>query len=239
MVEVSGLVLFLVPLFILGFLVGFLSVKVNHVLIILLGRLFSSGTASQRYIATGLLASLVVFVAAKSWYPDLDLLGAILSSVAFLGFFGIGVWDAQRRFSTLEYRKILEAVLDTFFPDQDELPGALKLSSSATSQRLLDSAPESMRAAVRLFLVVFDSRTMVFLVSFRHGKLTWKRFIDLPSKPPTNGRARYLQDWRDDPLLSYGAHVFRILFTYTYYIKDDVWPHVHYNGELLRRSYLE
>lgn len=236
MVEVLGLALFSGAVLVIGFIAGFLTVKVNYILIVLLGRLFSSGTEWWRYLATGLLASLAVFVIATLQYPDLGLFLRAASSLVFLGVFGLGAWLAQRRFGTPEYQRIIVAVLDTIFPDnQDDLPGAVKISSVVTAQKLLQSMPDSTRAAIRLFSVIFDSRTIVFFVNFKRGDLTWKRFVELD----TREKRSYLDDWRADPLLSFGAHIFRILSSHSYYLKPETWEYVDYNGQLLRRSYLE
>ncbi len=150
--------------------------------------------------------------------------------------FVLGAWLAQRRFGTAEYQEILRAVLDTIHPDtQSTIPGALEVSSAVTLQNLLQSMPASTRNVIKLFSLIFDSRTMVFVVHIRHGKRVWRRFVEMDA----DAKKGYLDEWRSDPVLSYGAHIFRILSSYSYYIKEQVYHGIGYNGELLRRSYLE
>ena len=233
MVEPLVFAVSLVLALVIGTLVGFFTVKVNYVLIILLGYLFSSGTAWARYVAAGFLLSGIAFLLLGGQYTGF-VLARLLLTAGFFGAFLLGVGIALA--SLGQGREAIAAVLDTIFSGKTtHLPRASKISSVVTSHRLLQSMPGSARKAIELFSALFNSATFVFLVSFGHGKLRGKRFVNLTAAE----RKEYLDDWRRAPGLSYGAHIFRILAVYSYYVKRKVSSQVGYDGELLRRSYLE
>lgn len=234
--EPPGLVLLILSALLAGYIVGFLTVKINYVLIILVGKLFSSGSARGRYALTGFLGAVLVFVFATSQFPALGSAIHAATSLVFAGTFAVGTWHAMRRFGTAEHTGILEAVLDTIFPEGGEIPeGAKNVSSVQTAGKLLQSLPESNQAAIKLVSVIFDSATMRFVLGLMHGTLRIKRFVDLDAKE----RAAYLQEWVNDPRLFYAVQAFRVLSNFSYYIKEAVWKSVGYDGRLLRSSYLE
>ena len=243
MVEPVVFAVSLVLALVIGTLVGFFTVKVNFVLIILLGYLFSSGTAWGRYAVAGFLFSVVAFLLLGGQYPGLGLARFLLTA-GFFGAFLLGVGIALA--SLAQGRETLTPVLNTIFPGgTDRLPRASEISSVLTAHSFLRSMPVSARKAIELFSALFNSATFVFLVSLRHGKLQGKRFTNLTA----SDQREYLDDWRRAPGLSYGAHIFRILANYSYYVKSMVWrppsghpgndARVPYDGELLRRSYLK
>ena len=232
MVPLFDLVASFVIVLVAGFLVGFFTVRANYVLMILLGYVFSSGTASGRYAAAGLIATLLVFLILGVRDPGFEL-GQFLLAGAFLGAFLLGVGISVMTLA--EGRRAISTALDTIFPGRMDLPLASAISSVRTAYRLIESMPASARKAVELFSAIFNSRTFVFLVSLRNGRLRGRRFVNLSYAE----RREYLDDWRRAPGLSYGAHILRILAVYSYYVKDAASSKVDYDGELLRRSYLE
>ena len=226
--------LLVVPL-IVGFLVGFLTVRANYLLIIFLGKVFSTGTASSRFAATGVLASLVVFIGVSLGVPEVTLTGRLVVTALFLGSFTVGVVTAQEESSPQEIRRITEALFETVFPQDPVVSQILQTSAATTAESILNTMPASSQAAIVLLHAVFDSRTLVLFVSLREGRLRWRRFVNLS---PTD-RREYLEDWRTDPRLAYGAHALQILTSYAYYVKKEVGRRIGYDGTLLRASYLE
>jgi hypothetical protein len=235
MPDPFSLTLIELSLVIIGLVAGFLSVKINLVLIILLGRLFSSGTANRRYFVVAFFGFLSSF-AWLGYYAALDTTSSLLSSLLFSIFLLLGALIGQRTTRLGEFRNIMTAVLDTSFPSgYHNFPGAVTISSVATSETLVHRMPYSLSTGLQLLLATFDSRTMVLLLSLRNGKLRWKRFVELSSKD----RTEYLNSWRHDRQFSTGAHIIRTLTSYAYYVKPQTWPFLDYDGNLLRWSYLD
>jgi hypothetical protein len=232
--TVTLAVVFAIPILV-GFVAGFLTVRANYVLIILLGKVFSSGTAGWRFAATGLLASILVFLGASLGVPDLTATGKVVVTVLFLASFGLGVVIAKEEMGPKEIRRITEAVFETAYPPSSGLPGAVGVSAARTSERILATMPISSQAAITLLLAVFDSRTLVFVASFPQGRVRGRRFVSLSAAE----RQKYLEVWRTNPRLAYGAHALQILSSYAYYVKGQVTRHIGYGGQLLRDSYLE
>lgn len=219
----------------IGLVAGFISVKINLVLLVLLGRLFTSGRATRRYFVIAFFGFLAAF-AALSPSTSLDSETIIVSSVLFSLWLLLGELIGHRATRLKDFRHIISAVLDTSFPkDYYHFPGAVDISSVNTSETLVQRMPYSLSIGLKLFVAIFDSRTMVFLGSLRRGKLRWKRFVNLSSKD----RREYLNYWRFTSQLSIGAHILRILTSYAYYVKDQTWPHLGYSGHLLEWSYLD
>lgn len=220
---------------IIGLVTGFIAVKINLVLIVLGGRLFSSGRATGRYFVIAFFGFLAAF-AALNLSSALDLATIMVSSVLFSLWLLLGEFVGHRRTRLKDFRHIMSAILDTSFPEgYHQFPGAVSISSVSTSETLVHRMPYSLGIGLQLFIAIFDSRTMVFLGSLRRGKLRWKRFVNLSPKD----RKEYLNYWRYSPQLSIGAQIIRILTSYAYYVKDQTWPLLKYSGHLLEWSYLD
>lgn len=220
---------------IIGLIVGFISVKINLVLIVLEGRLFSSGRATGRYFVIAFFGFLAAF-AGLGVSSSLDFATIVVSSVLFSLYLLLGEFIGHRTTRLKDFRQIISAVLDTSFPEgYHGFPGAVAISSVSTSEMLVHRMPDSLSVGLQLFIAVFDSRTMVFLGSLRRGKLRWKRFVNLSKMD----RTEYLNYWRYTSQLSVGAHIIRTLTSYAYYVKDQTWPLLKYNGHLLKWSYLD
>src|SRR3990170_4388066 len=124
MVDALPLTVLAIVSGIAGLVLGVSAVKGNYVLVVFLGKLFSSGTATLRYAGIGVLLTLGVELLLILRSPDLGPLLVASLSLAFLGAFAAGVWVAAERFGDREVREVLAGVLDTSFPGRGGMPRA-------------------------------------------------------------------------------------------------------------------
>jgi len=215
-----------------GFFSGFLSVKINHLLVIITGRLLSSGHAQRRYIIIGTVATILFFILYTIFASSFDLLfGAILSAI-FAVCFTIGVFVAEKRFS--EALLILHQIISAMYTDS--LNGnEITDDAFAISSQTLDDMLPSNKEAFLLLVMFFDSRFTVFFISLIVGHyFSTKRFIHMSPAE----QDRYLETWASNQYLALVIQALKSITSLTYFTSHLSWPQIDYDGGVLKRSYL-
>jgi len=215
-----------------GFFSGFLSVKINHLLVIITGRLLSSGHAQRRYIIIGTVATILFFILYIIFASSFDLLfGAMLSAI-FALCFTIGVFVAEKRFS--EALLILHQTISAMYTDS--LNGnEITDDAFAISSQTLDDMLPSNKEAFLLLVMFFDSRFTVFFISLIVGHyFSTKRFIHMSPAE----QDRYLETWASNQHLALVIQALKSITSLTYFTSHLSWAQIYYDGGVLKRSYL-
>ena len=215
-----------------GFLSGFLSVKVNHLLVIITGRLLSSGHAQRRYIIIGTAAIVLFFISYLFFTSFSDLLFGIVLSAIFAACFTVGIFFAEKRFS--EALLILHQIISAMYTDSLNGNEITDDAFSISSQTLDEMLP-SNKEAFLLLVMFFDSRFTVFFISLFVGRyLSTKRFINMSPAE----QDKYLETWALNQYLSLIVQALKSITSLTYFTSHLSWPQIDYQGEVLKRSYL-
>ena len=231
--STSDLVIYLILSLLAGYGIGFFTVKINHLLVIFLGKLWSSGNAQKRYILAGGLATIVFGTAVFLKTNDFTL--AILSAAVFTVLFLVGIKHAMHRFN--QYLEILNALIQSLFPKEDQNDDqhdALLADTSKISQQMLESMRKSSLESLKILFFFFDSVFAVFLISLTKGKFQFSRFIHLSDKDQVD----YMRIWTDSEVLNLAPVALKALIGYSYYTSHLSWDTIGYRGEVLRRSYI-
>lgn len=215
-----------------GFFSGFLSVKVNHLLVIITGRLLSSGHAQRRYIIIGAVTTILLFILYMIFTNPFDLLFGVVLSAIFAICFTIGVFVAEKRFS--EALLILHQIISAMYTDS--LNGnEITDDAFSISSQTLDDMPPSNKEAFLLLVMFFDSRFTVFFISLFVGHyFSTKRFIHMSSVE----QDKYLETWASNQYLALIVQALKSITSLTYFTSHLSWSQIDYKGEVLRRSYL-
>jgi len=223
----------LVSSLLIGYIAGFLTVKINHLLVIFLGKLWSSGNAQRRYILVGGIAT-VIFGAA-AYYQINDFKLPLIFAAVFAVLFLVGIKHAMYRFS--QYIEILDALIQSLFPKEDpndDQHDALLADTSKISQQMLESMRKSQLESLKILFFFFDTIFAVFFISLTKRKLRFSRFINLSKKDQVD----YIHIWAATEGLNLGPVALKALIGYSYYTSPLSWEKIGYRGEVLRRSYI-
>ncbi|MDH3794513.1 MAG: hypothetical protein OER78_05490 [Nitrosopumilus sp.] len=231
--STSDLIIYLILSLLIGYGIGFFTVKINHLLVIFLGKLWSSGNAQKRYILVGGIATIVFGMAVFLKTNDFTL--TILSTSVFAILFLVGVKHAMHRFN--QYLEILNALIQSLFPKKDpndDQHDALLADTSKISQQMLESMRKSSLESLKILFFFFDSVFAVFLISLTKGKFRFNRFVHLSDKDQVD----YMHIWADSEILNLAPVALKALIGYSYYTSHLSWDKIGYRGEVLRRSYI-
>ncbi len=227
------LTLYLVSSLLIGYGVGFLTVKINHLLVIFLGKLWSSGNAQRRYILVGGIVTAIYGV--TIFYQTNDFVLALIFAAIFAVLFISGIKHAMHRFN--QYIEVLNALIQSLFPKEDpndDQHEALLADTSKISQQMLESMRKSQLESLKILFFFFDTIFAVFFISLRKGKLRFSRFINLSKKDQVD----YMHIWAATEGLNLAPIALKALIGYSYYTSPLSWDKIGYRGEVLRRSYI-
>jgi hypothetical protein len=217
----------------IGYGAGFFTVKINHLMVIILGRLWSSGNAQRRYILIGGLGTLIFGLAVLLQTNDFTL--ALISASAFAVLFLVGIKHAMHRFN--QYIEILNALVQSLFPKEDpndDQHEALLADTSKISQQMLEAMRKSQLESLKILFFFFDTIFAVFLFSLIKRKFRFSRFIHLSKEDQVD----YMHIWAETELLNLAPVALKALIGYSYYTSHLSWDKIGYHGEVLRRSYI-
>ena len=216
----------------LGFGIGFFSVKINHLLIILTGKLVSSGHAQRRYIVIGVISTAIVFFLYMYFVPASDLAYGIIIAVVYVILFTIGVLTAEARFS--QACDILHMIINSMYADTKDGNTATG-DAFEISKRMLNHIQPANKEALLLLAFFFDSRFAVFFISaFITKKFVAKRFIDITSEQ----QHEYITSWHNTFGLTLAIKALKSITSFAYFTSHYSWDDIGYNGGVLKRSYL-
>jgi len=231
--STSDLIIYLILSLLIGYGIGFFTVKINHLLVIFLGKLWSSGNAQKRYILVGGLATIIFGVV--SFLQTNDLTVSLISASIFAVLFLVGIKHAMHRFN--QYIEILNALIQSLFPKEgsnNDQHDALLADTSEISQQMLESMQKSQLESLKILFFFFDSIFAVFLISLTKGKFQFSRFIHLSDKDQVD----YMHIWAESEGLNLAPVALKALIGYSYYTSHLSWDKIGYRGEVLRRSYI-
>ncbi len=231
--STSDLIVYLILSLLIGYGIGFFTVKINHLLVIFLGKLWSSGNAQKRYALIGGLATIVFGMVILLQTNDFTL--TIIPASVFAVLFIVGVKHAMHRFN--QYIEILDALIQSLFPKEDpndDQHDALLADTSKISQQMMESMRKSYLESLKILFFFFDSVFAVFLISLTKGKFRFSRFIHLSDKDQVD----YMHIWAESEILNLAPVALKALIGYSYYTSHLSWDKIGYRGEVLRRSYI-
>jgi len=213
-----------------GYVVGFLTVKFNHLLVIILGKLWSSGNAQRRYFLVGILASLV-FASGLFLIVSNELETILSMTFVFAAMFALGIKHAMKRFG--EYLQILDAIIRSLFHGEETSEDLIK-DTLRISQRILKAMPKSQLESLKILFFEFDTAFMVFGVSLLKRKFRFSRFINLSKQD----QIEYMHTWSTTKGLFLVTVAMKAIISLGYYTSSYSWNSIEYNGETLRRSFV-
>lgn len=216
----------------IGFAIGFFSVKFNHLLIILTGKLVSSGHAQNRYIVIGTAFAILVFISYMYLASSFDLTHALIITATYGILFTMGVLVGDARFS--QACDILHKILNAMYTNTKK-GNATTSDAFEISKKMLNNMPVSNKEALLLLVFFFDSRFAVFVISLAvTKKFITKRFIDMePEEQDT-----YIQSWSTTFGLSLAIKALKSITSFAYFTSHFSWDVIDYNGGVVKRSYL-
>jgi len=225
------IILYLIFAISLGFAVGFFSVKINHLLIIITGKLISSGHATNRYIIVGVIGAIIVFAVYMLLAPFPDVTHGIIIAAVFGGSFIAGVLVADHRFS--QSCEILHLIINAMYSDSVE--GNPKTDDAfSISKKMLANMPVANKEALLLLVFFFDSRLGVFFSGIFGGKVMLKRFISMTPQE----QDWYIKTWSTTMGFSLALKALKSITSFAYFSSNLTWDDILYNGKVLKRSYL-
>lgn len=230
--AMDAILSYLLIALITGFLSGFLTVKINHILIIVTGKLQTSGNAQGRYIVVGIASSILFFILYYFLTSNPDLIYGIIFTAIYAALYTVGVVIAQNRFK--QSYKILKMIIAAMYTDS---PNGNQITSDAfrISKQMLDNIPTANKEAILLLVFVFDSRFAVFFISLLFGRrFMIKRFIYMNS----GEQDQYLDTWSTAIGLSLAVQALKSIVGFAYYTSNLSWNQIGYEGNVLKRSYL-
>jgi hypothetical protein len=222
-----------------GIGVGYGTVRLNQLLVVVLGKAWSSGRARQRYILISIYAAIVYFIILAYYlYPDQGYVAKAISVPVFVVLFLLGVYLADKRYGASEsiMFRIIEAMYDSSRFAEGDSAAAIR-DACRTAKGVLEAMPKSNSEILRVLFLVFDSRTAVFFVSLSAGEAKFARFVEL--KPAD--QIAYIRNWIDNPFLFYAMQGLKSLVNFSYYSNQSGCNSagIPYDGNFLRRTYLE
>jgi len=231
------IVLFLTQL--AAFTAGFMSVKINNLLVILFGKLWSSGHAERRYVISGSILTAIYFLVVFFFVDltaligvDLEIFGLVVLTVIFVEFYLVGIHLADKHFSEAEIimEKVVEVTYATGYSLGEE---KIRVDTIKNVNTTLQAMPESYKVALDLLFFVFDSAFMVFFIGLVHKKFWPHRYINLK----LTQQKEYFDFWEKDRYLHYAVQALKSLVAFGYYTSPGTWNDIGYGGTLLGRSY--
>lgn len=126
--------------------------------------------------------------------------------------------------------RILTEIIRTAIPRGGAIPpSASDVDALRSVIEFIDVIPSSLTQLLTILLFVFDSHFFVFVFTRK-----WKRFVDLDEDISSiKEKRRYMEAWESNPHLSISAQLLKILSSFGYYTKKDVWKHIKYEGPLI------
>jgi len=126
-----------------------------------------------------------------------------------------------------ERNRIITQVVRTAFPKGGAIPaGADDVDTASSVESLLQKIPPGFSAGLTLLFFVFDSRFFVLAFAGR-----WKRFVELDADPlSTVQKRKYLEAWESNRFLLSVSQILRIIGSYGYYTKPQVYKTFGYSG---------
>ncbi|MCZ6582046.1 MAG: hypothetical protein O6761_02600 [Thaumarchaeota archaeon] len=230
------MIIYLIMSLLIGYVTGFLTVKINHALVILFGRLWSSGNAQRRYILVG---AIVIIVFGIISFNQTNFILAVVFTSAFAVLFVVGIKHAMYRFH--QYEPILKASIQSLFPKEDSdtddnyndlLDDALKISLE-----MLKSMRKSQLESLKILFVFFDSifgGFLIFLLSGKIQEFKFRRFIYLSKED----QVAYMHVFADSSIGNLMSTALKAFIGYNYYTSHFSWDKIGYNGAVLRRSFI-
>ena len=224
---------YLVFSLLIGYVVGFLTVKTNHLLVIFLGKLWSSGNAQRRYALVGGIATAIY--GTTIFYQTTEFILGLIFAAVFAVLFISGIKHAMHRFD--QYLDVLNALIQSLYPKEDpndHTHEALLADTSKISQEMLQSMRKSQLESLKILFFFFDTVFAVFFISLIRGKLRLSRFVNLSKEDQVD----YMHIWASTEGLNLGPVALKALIGYSYYTSHLSWDKIGYHGEVLRRSYI-
>ncbi len=223
---------------IIGYLAGFMTIKINYLLVIVTGKLWTSGHAKKRFIVTGIIVTVCYIIIIMTIFdstfkdPMLQTIGPATVTIVFAGLYAVGVFHSDMRFNDTE--SIMNNIIEvTYATGNSPAEKRIREDTQENAKAILDAMPISNSHALRLLLFVFDSATMVFLVSLSGGRFRARRFVNLGRTE----REEYFETWATNEYLYYAVQALKSLVGFSYYTSPGTWTEIGYNGTLLGRSY--
>jgi hypothetical protein len=223
---------------IIGYLAGFMTVKINYLLVIVSGKLWTSGHAKKRFIVTGITVTacyitiiMMIFDFTTINDQTLQMIPAIIT-IVFAGLYAVGIFHSDMRFKDTD-TVMNNIIMVTYATGNSPLEIQIRKDTQNNAKSILDGMPISNNHALRLLLFVFDSAMMVFLVSLSKGRFRVRRFVNLGSTE----RKEYFETWATNEYLYYAVQALKSLVGFSYYTSPGTWTEIGYNGKLLSRSY--
>jgi hypothetical protein len=222
-----------------AFIAGFLSVKINNLLIIIFGKLWSSGHAEKRYAVSGAIITILYFLIILFFVnlttlmdAGLEIFGLVVLTAILIEFYVFGIYFADRRFSEAEIimEKIVEATYAKGYSLDEE---KIRVDSIKNINSTLQAMPESYKVALGLLFFIFDSAFMVFFIGLANKRIWSHRFIELE----LSQQEEYFKFWEKDRYLHYAVQALKSLVAFGYYTSPGTWNDIGYGGTLLGRSY--
>jgi hypothetical protein len=222
-----------------GYGSGFMTVKINNLLVIAFGKLWNSGHAKKRYIVSGaivaasyILTVFVIFDFTSVIGLGLEILGLAVLTAIFIIFYIVGIYHADKRFSEAGpiMEKIVEVTYATGYSLDEE---KIRIDTIKNINTTMQAMPESYRVALDLLFFFFDSRFMVFLIGLLSRSFWHHRFVELEFHQQKD----YFDAWEKNRFLHYAVQALKSLIAFGYYTSPGTWKDVGYGGTLLGRSY--
>jgi len=212
-----------------------MTVKMNHLLVIALGKIWTSGHGQQRYIVVGASMSIVYLAILFGFFEGFEFHFYVLLLLTFVGLYVAGLKHAEKRSSQVIFEIIPRMIELTYLFDKND-PEQLKAIQDAKkfSEEVIFSMPKSTGEALQLLFFFFDSAMAVFFVSMINGRFRVSRFINLSEED----QIHYVESWANNPYLFVAMQAIKGLMGFSYYSSEHSWESIKYNGELLRNSYL-
>jgi len=230
------LILYLVSSLLIGYVAGFFTVKINHGLVILLGKLWSSGNAQRRYILVGVIAIIVFGIIL---FYQTNFVFAVIFTFVFAVLFLVGIKHAMYRFH--QYEPILKASIQSLFPkedsDNDDNHDDLLDDTLRISLNMLESMRKSQLESLKILFVFFDSifgGFLIFLISGKIQKFKFRRFISLSKE----NQVEYMTICANSKYGTLISTALKAFIGYNYYTSPFSWDKIGYNGKVLRRSFI-
>ncbi len=237
MLTPDMMIIYFIMTLLIGYGIGFFTVKINHGLVILFGRLWSSGNAQRRYVLVGVITIIVFGIISFNQIENF-IITLIFTSV-FAVLFIVGIKHAMYRFD--QYVPILKAAIQSLFPKEDSdndddyndlLDDTLKISVA-----MLKTMRKSQLESLKILFVFFDSifgGFVIFLFSRKIQEFKFRRFIHLSQED----KVAYMLVFADSAIGNLMSTVLKAFIGYNYYTSHFSWKKIGYDGSVLRRSFI-
>ena len=236
LMATHDLIFYIVSSLLIGYVTGFLTVKINHALVIIFGRLWSSGNAQRRYVLVGVIAVIIFGIIL---FYQTNFIFTVIFTFVFAVLFLVGVIHAMYRFN--QYKPILKASIQSLFPkedsDNDDDYDDLLNDTLQISLNMLESMRKSQLESLKILFIFFDSVFGGFVVFFLSKKILefkFRRFIYLSKED----QVAYMRVFADSIIGNLMSTALKAFIGYNYYTSHFSWEKIGYDGAVLRRSFL-